>query len=84
MSRTKNRIADVQRTTGRVLRQISCAIGIISLSPIEEEFFREGEKIGQKPAEKHDFSDLDHGFERPSLWRAMLGWLRGARTPHPD
>jgi hypothetical protein len=57
---------------------------VFTFSPLEEEFFREGEKLDQKKAEKHDFSDLDHGFRPPSLWRTMFGWLRGARTSHPE
>jgi hypothetical protein len=83
MSPSRARAA-VQRTTGRIIRQMSSAIAVIAFSPFEEEFFREGDKLSQATGEKHDFSDLDHGFHRPTLWRSVIRWLRGERTPHSE
>ena len=83
MSRTRNRVATLQRTSGRILRQISGAIAVIAFSPFEEEFFREGDQLAHG-TEAVDLSDLDHGYQRPTLWRAVVGWLRGERTQHPE
>jgi hypothetical protein len=83
MSRTRNRVATFQRNTGRIIRQITGAIAVIAFSPFEEEFFREGDQLAQG-TEVVDLSDLDHGFQRPTLWRAVVGWLRGERTQHPE
>lgn len=78
----------IQRTTGQILHRLTGAIAMLSLSPTEEEFFRAGEKPHAPHDPKHphhDFSDLDAGFQRPTLWRAVVGWLRGERTRHhPD
>lgn len=70
-----------QRTTGRLLRQITGAIAVLALSPAEEAFFREGEQLGEASA---DFRDLDADHRRPSLWQTMKGWLRGERTQYAD
>jgi hypothetical protein len=83
MSRTRNRVATLQRTTGQFIRQITGAIAVIAFSPFEEEFFREGEQLA-KGTDVVDLSDLDHGVQRPTLWRAVVGWLRGDRTRHHD
>ena len=76
--------ASLQRTTGRIIRQISGAIAVIAFSPFEEEFFREGDQLASGSSESHDLSDLDVGFQRPTLWRAVVGWLKGDRTQHPE
>jgi hypothetical protein len=78
-----SRAAALQRTTGRIIRQISGAIAVIAFSPFEEEFFREGDQLATPP-EAVDLSDLDAGFQRPTLWRAVVGWLKGERTEHPE
>ena len=80
---SRNRVATFQRNTGRIIRQISGAIAVIAFSPFEEEFFREGDQLAQG-TDVVDLSDLDHGFQRPTLWRAVVGWLRGERTRHPE
>ena len=77
----RTRAASIQRTTGRILRQLSGAITKFAFSPAEEEFFRTGDTMHETSA---DFSDLDEGYRKPTLWRAMLGWLRGERTQHPE
>lgn len=71
----------LQRTTGRILRQITGAIAVLALSPAEEAFFREGEQMSEPVG---DFSDLDAGHRKPSLWQTMTGWLRGERTQYAD
>ena len=53
---------------------------MIGCSPLEADFFRTGERL----AERHDFSDLDAGYQRPSLWRAVVGWVRGIGTRQPE
>jgi hypothetical protein len=85
MSRSSHRAAPAHRTTGRLVRpterQVSAAIAVIAYSPIEEDFFRAGDALSEG---HHDFSDLDAGYERPTLWRAVVGWLRGERNRHPE
>jgi hypothetical protein len=76
-----NPAASVHRTTGRLLRQISGAISVFAFSPTEEEFFRTGDAMAEPTG---DFRDLDDGYQRPTLWRAMLGWLRGNRTEYAE
>lgn len=75
-----NPAAALQRTTGRIMRQVSGAIAVFAFSPDEEEFFR----VGDAMAERGDFRDLDDGHRKPSLWRAMVGWLRGERTQYAE
>ena len=54
--------------------------GLLAVSPIEEDFFRAGDALG----EAHDFSDLDDGYRPTTLWRSIVGWLRGERTAYTD
>lgn len=55
-------------------------IAVIGCSPLEADFFRTGERL----SEPHDFSDLDAGYQRPTIWQAVVSWLRGERTRHPE
>ena len=56
---------------------------MLKLSPSEEAFFREGEQVAEV-AEVADFSDLDAGRPKQTRWRALVGWLRGARQRRDD
>jgi hypothetical protein len=80
MSRSMPSATPVHRTTGRTsrtaVRDVSGVIAVIAASPIEEDFFRAGEAL----SEIHDFSDLDEGYRPNTIWRALVGWLRGARV----
>jgi hypothetical protein len=70
-----------QGTTGTIARTsqpLATVLTLLGVSGLEEDFFRTGEAMSS--AEPHDFSDLDVGYQRPSLWRTLVGWLRGART----
>jgi hypothetical protein len=58
-------------------------IGLLAVSPIEEDFFRTGDALGEV-GEIHDFSDLDDGYQPMTLWRSIVGWLRGERTAYTD
>lgn len=83
MSRASHRANPVHRTTGRIRpsqREISATVGALAFSPIEEDFFRAGDAL----SEVHDFSDLDEGYRPTTLWRSLVGWLRGDRDRHPD
>jgi len=75
-------IVIAQGTTGPIARpstqEVATAVSRFAFSPIEEDFFRAGDQM----SELHDFSDLDEGYERPTLWRTLIGWLRGER-PEP-
>jgi hypothetical protein len=53
---------------------------LLAASPVEEDFFRTGDAL----CEPHDFSDLDEGHQRMTLWRSIVGWLRGERTAYTD
>jgi hypothetical protein len=67
-------------TTGQLVRssreEVSAGLTRLATSPIEEDFFRAGDQM----SESHDFSDLDEGYERPTMWRALIDWLRGETT----
>jgi hypothetical protein len=69
-----------QGTTGPIARpstqDLAAAVSRFAFSPIEEDFFRAGDEM----SDVHDFSDLDEGYQRPTLWRTLLGWLRGERA----
>jgi hypothetical protein len=78
MSRS-NPAATLQRTTGRIMRP--CSSAIFAFSPDEEEFFRVGDAMAEASG---DFRDLDADDPKPSLWRAMVDWLRGARTQYAE
>lgn len=68
-------------TTGTIARTsqpLATALSLIGLSTLEEDFFAAGDAMAS--AEPHDFSDLDEGYRRPSLWRSFFGWLRGERV----
>lgn len=71
-------------TTGPIARpsqhDATDTLAMPGLSPLEEEFFRAGDQM----SESHDFSDLDAGYQRPSLWRTLIGWLRGERTQYAE
>lgn len=60
--------------------ELSTALSTLACSPVEEDFFRAGERL----SEVDDFSDLDDGLRPATLWRAIVGWLRGERTQHPE
>jgi hypothetical protein len=53
---------------------------MLAVSPIEEAFFAAGDQL----SEAHDFSDLDNGRPARTLWRSVVGWLRGERTQHSE
>jgi hypothetical protein len=58
--------------------RISSVIARFKCSPIEESFFREGERLALDP-EPLTAADLDADpAPRPSLWEAVRGWLRRA------
>jgi hypothetical protein len=84
MPRSTRRAVAAQHTTRRLPRtsqsELSSALGLLAVSPIEEDFFRAGDALG----EVHDFSDLDEGYQPMTLWRAIVGWLRGERTAYTD
>jgi len=69
-----------QGTTGPIARpstlDLAAAVTRFAFSPIEEDFFRAGDQM----SEPYDFSDLDEGYQRPTLWRTLVGWLRGERA----
>ena len=70
-----------QGTTGSIARTsqpLATVLTLLGVSRLEEDFFRTGEALAS--AEPHDFSDLDEGYRRPSLWRSLVGWLRGERA----
>jgi len=46
-------------------------------SPLEEEFFREGDRL----AESGELDELATGDEGPTWWHAVVSWLRGWRAP---
>ena len=62
--------------------ELSAALRMLAVSPVEEDFFRAGDALAA--CEPHDFSDLDEGHERTTLWRTFVGWLRGERTAYTD
>jgi len=82
MGQSVRTVAFAHGTTGRLVRpsqeDLATAVSRFAFSPIEEDFFRAGDQM----SEPHDFSDLDEGYERPTLWRTLIGWLRGER-PEP-
>ena len=84
MSRSRRRAVPAQDTTRSRPRssqpEPSKALGLLAVSPIEEDFFRTGDALG----EVHDFSDLDDGYQPMTLWRSIVGWLRGERTAYTD
>ena len=83
MARSRRR-GPAHRTTGRIPsishRELATGGTAIELSQIEEEFFRAGDLM----SEPFDFSDLDEGYQPTTLWRSLVGWLRGERTGHPE
>lgn len=60
--------------------ELSSALAMLAASPIEEDFFRAGDALSEVP----DFSDLDEGHQPMTLWRSLVGWLRGERTAYSD
>jgi hypothetical protein len=60
--------------------EVSSAIAMIALSPIEEDFFRAGDAL----SDQHDFSDLDEGFQPTTLWRVFVEWIRGERPRYAE
>jgi len=84
MSRTRDRAVLAQGTTRSLPRpsqiELSAALGMLAVSPVEEDFFRAGDAL----SEANDFSDLDDDYRPNTLWRSIVGWLRGQRTASPD
>jgi hypothetical protein len=79
MAKSARNVHLAHGTTGKIARAsqpLATALSLLGFSPIEEDFFRAGDAL----SEPHDFSDLDDGYRRPSLWRTLVGWLRGERT----
>jgi hypothetical protein len=85
MSRSISRTSPAHGTTDSILRAswrtITEAIAVIGCSPTEAEFFRAGDSPSSQP---HDFSDLDIGHRPTTLWRVIVGWIRGERSQHAD
>jgi hypothetical protein len=77
MPRSRDNANLAQRTTAQILRAVTGALAALKLSPSEEAFFREGERIAE--ASDFDFSDLDAGRPKQTRWRAVVGWFRGVR-----
>jgi hypothetical protein len=84
MSRSRGRAVPAHDTTRNLPRpsqiELSAALGLLAESPVEEAFFRAGDAL----CEPHDFSDLDEGHPPVTLWRSIIGWLRGERTAYTD
>jgi len=84
MRRSRDRFVPAQGTTRRLSRtsqiELSTAIGLLAASPVEEDFFRAGDAL----CEAADFSDLDDDDRTNTLWRSIVGWLRGQRTASLD
>ena len=82
MAKSARSVHFAQGTTGSIARNYSqplaTVLTLLGASRLEEDFFRTGEALAS--AEPHDFSDLDEGYQRPSLWRTLVGWLRGERA----
>jgi len=74
----------VHRTTGRIPqishRELAGGRAAVELTEIEEDFFRAGDLM----SEPFDFSDLDEGYQPTTLWRSLVGWLRGERTSYAE
>jgi hypothetical protein len=82
MSRSRNRAVPALGTTGRLPgpSKAAAAFVLLTVSPIEQAFFAAGDEL----AEVHDFSDLDEGNRPSTLWRSVVGWLRGERRQHSE
>lgn len=84
MSRSRDRAVPALGTTRNLPRpsqiELSAALGMLAASPVEEDFFRAGEAL----CEPHDFSDLDDDHPPVTLWRSIVGWIRGERTAYSD
>ena len=85
MSRSRDRVT-AQGTTRSLPRpsqiELTAALGMLAVSPVEEDFFRAGDELDA--VEPHDFSDLDEGHQPNTMWRTFVGWLRGGRTAYTD
>lgn len=71
------KLAAITRQVSQRIRALSQQIAAIALSPVEEEFFAEGDKMSADGPE--DFSDLDRDFRPPSIWRQLTSWMRRDR-----
>jgi hypothetical protein len=83
MSRSRDRAVLAHGTTRKLSRpqlELSAALSMLAVSPVEEDFFRAGDAL----SEPHDFSDLDDGHRPATIWRSLVGWLRGERTTYTD
>ena len=84
MSRSRDRVTaqGTTRSLPRPSQSELSAIGMLAVSPVEEDFFRAGDELDA--VEPHDFSDLDEGHAPNTLWRTFVGWLRGGRAAYTD
>lgn len=82
MPRSRDNANFAQRTTDQIRRAVTGALAALKLSPSEEAFFREGEKVAE--VADFDFSDLDAGRPKQTRWRALVSWFRGARLRRDD
>ena len=77
MSRSRDRAVTAHGTTRNLPRtspvELSTALGLLAVSPIEEAFFRAGDAL----SEGGDLGDLEDGPPPPTIWRSIVGWLRG-------
>ena len=84
MRRSRDRFVPAQGTTRTLTRpsqiELSTALGLLAVSPVEEDFFRAGDAL----SEAAEFSDLDDDYQPNTLWRSIVGWLRGQRTASLD
>ena len=84
MRRSRDRFVPAQGRTRSLPRpsqiELATAIGLLAVSPVEEDFFRAGDAL----SESTDFSDLDDDYRPDTLWRSIVGWLRGQRTASLD
>ncbi len=79
MPRAAQLAASVQHISGAMPRLVhgERSSSVLALSPLEEDFFRAGDALAL--AEVEDFRDLDDDRPQVTMWRALIGWLRGER-----
>lgn len=85
MSRAAQLASSVQDTSGGLPPPVHgerSSGSALAFSQMEEDFFRAGDALALTEVE--DFSDLNDDRQPVSLWRALLGWLRGERAAHGE
>jgi len=84
MSRAAQLAASVQHTPGAMpgLVHGERSASALAFSQVEEDFFRAGEALALSEVE--DWSDLDGDRPPVTMWRALIGWLRGERSARTE